>query len=82
MREFLIDSVGKITVKVGDEVQNADVRFFVGEINESQTLCFIDKEKPWTLLNPKTPMAACINGGDYGANLNTLAVLSATNGEG
>ena len=68
----LIDDYGNTVVAVGDEVETADVRFFVGLINDSQRLCFIDKSKPWTLKNELSPMARCIRGGDYGVTADRL----------
>jgi hypothetical protein len=67
MTDHLIDEQGRVVVKVGDEVENSDVRFFVGGINESQRLCHLDKTKPWTLKNKTAAMAACICRGNYSA---------------
>lgn len=72
MRDHLIDHQGTLIVKVGDEVENADARFFVGAINESQRLCVLDKAKPWTLKNESAPMAPCIRQGNYAASADTL----------
>ena len=75
----LINNVGETVVRVGDEVENNDVRFFIGAINDSQRLCFIDKSKSWVLKNAASPMAAAIRQGNYGASAETLkAVESAT----
>ena len=68
---YLQDERGNILVRVGDQVENADARFFVGGINESQMLCHIDKSKPWKLLNETSPMAACIKQGNYSASVHT-----------
>lgn len=76
MTTHLIDPKGNLIVKVGDEVENDDARFFVGAINESQKLCTLDKSKPWTLKNEKSPMAACIRQGNYSASAVTLNNLS------
>ena len=69
---YLQDERGNILVRVGDQVDTADARFFVGGINESQTLCHIDKSRPWELLNETSPMASCIKQGNYSASVNTL----------
>ena len=78
---YLQDERGNILVRVGDQVENADARFFVGGINESQTLCHIDKSKPWELLNETSPMAACIKQGNYSASVHTLKTPSQTGSE-
>ena len=44
-------STGK-SFKIGDEVEDANARFFIGAINDSHALCAIDKSKPWTAKNP------------------------------
>lgn len=72
----LQDEKGQTLVKVGDEVECADARFFVGKINDSQRLCFIDKSKPWELLNENAKMANCIRQGNYGVSLFMLTVLT------
>ena len=63
-------------VKIGDEVENNDARFYVGAINESQRLCTLDKSKPWTLKNEGSPMAGCIQQGNYSASMDVLVNLS------
>lgn len=60
MTNHLIDYEGNRIVVIGDEVENDDVRFFVGAINESHSLCTLDKSRAWTLKNVNHPMAACI----------------------
>lgn len=75
MRDFLIDHRGAIIVRVGDEVENDDARFFVGSINESQELCAIDRGRPYSLKNPASPMAACIRQGNYSATASTLRAV-------
>jgi hypothetical protein len=72
LTDHLIDEHGNRVVAVGDEVETDDVRFFVGSINDSQRLCFIDKTKPWTLKNELATMARCIRGGDYGVATSSL----------
>ena len=74
--DYLQDEQGNILVQIGDQVENSDVRFFVGGINESQTLCHLDKGKPWELLNESSPMAACIMQGNYSASVRTLKVAN------
>ena len=59
---------GKTLFKIGDEVENDLVRFFIGSINDSGALCFIDKTKPWTVKNKKDPMAVCATQGNYGVS--------------
>ncbi len=70
--DHLIDEHGQTIVRVGDHVETEDVRFFVGLINDSQQLCFIDTSKPWVLLNDKCPMAGCIGSGQYGVTASKL----------
>lgn len=72
MVDYLINSHGVVLVQIGDEVENDDVRFFVGAINESQRLCAIDKAKPFSLKNTSSPMADCIKQGNYSASVLTL----------
>lgn len=72
MRDHLIDNRGRVVVKIGDEVENQDVRFFIGGINESQRLCHLDKTKPWTLKNESAVMAVCIRQGNYSACADNL----------
>lgn len=76
MTDHLLDNRGNRIVCVGDEVENDAARFFVGEINESQQLCKLDKSKSWTLKNEASPMAACVRQGNYSASAVTLRVLS------
>lgn len=75
MRDHLIDEHGKTLVQLGDEVENNDASFFVGSINESQSLCSIDKSKPFILKNKDIPMAECIKQGNYSASIDTLRVI-------
>ncbi len=72
MVDHLIDERGRCLVRIGDEVENDDARFFVGAINQSQTLCAIDKSRPYSLKNEASPMAACIRQGHYSASVETL----------
>ena len=65
LRDF---QTGKMIFKIGDEVENDLVRFFIGSINDSGNLCFIDKTKPWTVKNKNNPMAACAAQGNYGVS--------------
>lgn len=76
MTTDLIDHQGTLLVKIGDEVENNDARFYVGAINESQRLCTLDKSKPWTLKNEGSPMARCIQQGNYSASMDVLVNLS------
>jgi len=55
MKTHLQDEKGHNLVEVGDYVECKDARFFVGAINESQSLCILDKSKPWELLNENSP---------------------------
>jgi hypothetical protein len=71
----LQDDRGVVLARVGDQVENNDCRFFVGGINQSQSLCHLDKTKPWQLLNESSPMAACIRQGNYSASVRTLKVV-------
>jgi hypothetical protein len=57
---------GETTFRVGDEVENDSIRFFIGLINDSQELCFVDKEKPWTVKDHADPMAKCMAQGNFG----------------
>ena len=57
---------GKTTFKVGDEVENDSIRFFIGVINDSRELCFVDKDKPWTVKDPSHPMSKCMTQGNFG----------------
>lgn len=78
MIDHLKDEFGIVIVQVGDEVENDDVRFFVGAINESQRLCAIDKSRPFSLKNPASPMAPCIRQGNYSASADTLRAAART----
>ena len=62
-------------IGIGCEVENDDARFFVGSINDSRDLCSIDKTKPFTLKNKNSPMARCIEQGNYSASAETLSVV-------
>jgi hypothetical protein len=75
--DHVIDHNTCTVIKIGDEVETDDVRFFVGSINDSQQLCFIDTSKPWQLLNDRCPMAACIRGGQYGVTAIKLRKVNA-----
>ncbi len=66
---------GETIVSVGDEVENSDVRFFVGAINDSHNLCSIDKTKPWTVKTTTDPMRKCMESGNYSVNAALLRVL-------
>ncbi|CAB5212654.1 hypothetical protein UFOVP189_34 [uncultured Caudovirales phage] len=66
---------GKTIVRVGDEVENGDVRFFIGSINDSGDLCFIDKAKPWSVKNKTHPMARCMEQGNYGVSVRQIKVI-------
>jgi hypothetical protein len=57
---------GETTFKVGDEVENNSIRFFIGTINDSGNLCFVDKEKPWIVKDQTNPMAKCMSQGNFG----------------
>ena len=61
---------------IGDEVQDKTVRFFIGAINDSHELCSIDKSKPWTLLDERDPMAACIRQGNYAVTASKLTLIA------
>jgi len=74
---YLQDERGNILVRVGDQVENDEARFFIGGINESQTLCHIDKTKPFELLNKNSPLANCIRQGNYSASVQTLKTPNA-----
>lgn len=66
---FLQDfQTGKTLFAVGDEVEDDLVRFFIGLINDSNNLCFIDKTKPWTVKNKNDSMAVCAIQGNYGVS--------------
>ena len=82
MTDYLIDHEGRVLAKVGDHVENGDVRFYIADINESQQLCGLDRTRPWVLKNPTSPMAACITQGHYAARVGTLmqAHLNTPNG--
>ena len=69
MTDHLIDHIGNLSVSIGDEIENDDVRFFIGSINESGRLCAIDRTKPWKLKNEKSPMASCIRQGFYSTSI-------------
>ena len=75
MKDFIRIYGTDIAISVGDEVENNSARFFVGAINDSHNLCSIDKSKPFTLKDPKDPMADCIRRGSYSANAITLKVI-------
>jgi hypothetical protein len=68
---------GEITFKLGDEVENNSIRFFIGLINDSHELCFIDKTKPWTVKNENSPMVSCMKQGNFGICAKTLKNISA-----
>ena len=75
MTDHLTDHRGNVIVRIGNEVENNDVRFFVGAVNESQRLCTLDKSKPWTLKNAESPMAECIRQGSYSASTENLWIV-------
>ena len=66
---------GETIVRVGDEVEDANVRFFVGAINDSHNLCSIDKTKPWTVKTTTDPMRKCMEQGNYSVNAALLRVV-------
>lgn len=68
--------MGGMEIRVGMEVENDDVRFFVGSINDSHNLCSIDKEKPWTVKATTHPMRKCMEQGNYSVNAALLRVAS------
>jgi hypothetical protein len=76
MTDHLLDHRGNLIVKIGDEVENDDARFFVASINSSQRLCTLDKSKSWTLKNEASPMASSIRQGNYSASVYSLYNLS------
>ena len=79
---FLQDfQTGETIFKIGDEVENDLVRFFIGSINDSGALCFIDKTKPWTLKNKNDPMAVCATQGTYGVSADKLKAAHGIKGE-
>jgi hypothetical protein len=61
---------------VGMEVEDDNVRFFVGAINDSHNLCSIDKTKPWTVKTTTNPMRKCMEQGNYSVNAALLRVVS------
>lgn len=63
---------------VGDEVETADVRFFIGAINDSHGLCAIDKSKPWTVKTTTSPMRKCMEQGNYSVNFHQLELAKET----
>ena len=67
---------GETIFSVGDEVENNSIRFFIGLINESHELCFIDKTKPWTVKNENDPMVSCMKQGNFGVSAKTLKNIS------
>ena len=62
-------------VSVGMEVEDDNVRFFVGAINDSHNLCSIDKTKPWTVKTKTDPMRRCMEQGNYSVNAALLRVV-------
>lgn len=72
---YLQNPTGETVVKVGDEVEDANVRFFVGAINDSHNLCSIDKTKPWTVKTTTDPMRKCMEQGNYAVNAALLRVV-------
>jgi len=66
---------GETIVRVGDEVEDDSVRFFVGAINDSHNLCSIDKTKPWTVKTTTDPMRKCMEQGNYAVNAALLRVV-------
>lgn len=63
---------GETTFKVGDEVENDSIRFFIGMINDSHKLCFVDKNKPWTVKDQTSPMVKCMAQGNFGITSSLL----------
>ena len=65
---------------VGDEVQDKRARFFIGKINDSCGLCFIDKEKPFTrLIEDGQPFSRSIDHGNYGVTYELLQHVEENN---
>ena len=63
-------------IGIGTEVENDDIRFFVGAINDSHNLCSIDKTKPWTVKTTTSPMRKCMESGNYAVNAVLLRVVT------
>ena len=63
---------GDTVFKVGDEVENDSIRFFIGMINDSHELCFVDKTKPWTVKDQTDPMVRCMMQGNFGVTSHLL----------
>lgn len=63
-------------ISVGMEVEDDNVRFFVGVINDSHNLCSIDKTKPWVVKTTTDPMRKCMEQGNYSVNAALLRVVS------
>lgn len=68
----LIDHRGNVLFSVGDKVENDDAVFYIAEINPSQKMCHLDKNRPWHVKNPASPFAAAIKQGNYSASADTL----------
>ena len=64
-----------MSISVGMEVENDNVRFFVGAINDSHNLCSIDKTKTWTVKTTTDPMRKCMEQGNYAVNAALLRVV-------
>jgi hypothetical protein len=78
---FVRDMSSGMHISVGMEVEDDNVRFFVGAINDSQNLCSIDKTRPWTVKTTTDPMRKCMEQGNYAANAYLLRVVTAAQGE-
>lgn len=75
----LVNSVSEMStgkqISVGMEVEDDNVRFFVGSINDSHNLCSIDKTKSWTVKTTTDPMRKCMEQGNYSVNAALLRVV-------
>jgi hypothetical protein len=73
---MIVDHIRKMDGRIffkGDEVQDERARFFIGLINDSGGLCFIDKSKPFKrLVGDNEPFAKAIDQGNYGAAYTSL----------
>ena len=72
---FVSEMSSGMSISVGMEVENDNVRFFVGAINDSHNLCSIDKTKPWTVKTTTDPMRKCMEQGNYAVNAALLRVV-------
>lgn len=72
---FVSEMSSGMHISVGIEVEDDNVRFFVGAINDSNNLCSIDKTKPWTVKTATDPMRKCMGQGNYSVNAALLRVV-------